>query len=109
MRLADFIERRRPTILEQWDAFAATLMPPVRGLDAPTLRDHAAPMLEAIVADLRTDQTRAAQRSKAQGLAPPSASQTAAQAHAVLRASRGFGMRQLVAEYRALRASVLRL
>ena len=109
MRLADFIEERRPTILEQWDAFATTLMPAARGLDAPTLRDHAGPMLEAIVADLRTSQTRDAQRIKSQGLAPPPARQTAAQAHAVLRAARGFSIRQLVAEYRALRASVLRL
>jgi len=109
MRLADFIEEHRPAIFEQWDAFAATLIPAARGLDAPTLRDHAGPMLEAIVADLRTSQTRDAQWSKSRGLAPPPARRTAAQAHAVLRAARGFSIRQLVAEYRALRASVLRL
>jgi signal transduction histidine kinase len=109
MRLADFIERRTPTILEQWDAFAAELMPARRGVDASTLRDHAAAMLEAIAADLRTNQTRDDQRKKSLGLSPPPARETAAQAHAVLRAARGFGVRQLVAEYRALRASVLRL
>jgi len=37
------------------------------------------------------------------------APETAAQTHAVLRAKSGFDIKQLVAEYRALRASVLRL
>jgi len=109
MRLADFIERRTPTILERWDAFADTLMPAARGIDEPSLRDHAAAMLEAIVADLRTTQTRDDQHTKSHGLLPPPARETAAQAHAVLRAASGFSVRQLVAEYRALRASVLRL
>jgi signal transduction histidine kinase len=39
----------------------------------------------------------------------PGAAETAAQTHAVLRARRGFDINQLVSEYRALRASVLRL
>ena len=37
------------------------------------------------------------------------AAETAAQTHAVLRAHSGFDIKQLAAEYRALRASVLRL
>ena len=45
------------------------------------------------------------------GLAPTlvAAPDTAAQTHALLRARSGFDIKQLVAEYRALRASVLRL
>jgi hypothetical protein len=37
------------------------------------------------------------------------ASETAAQTHAILRARSGFDINQLASEYRALRASVLRL
>jgi signal transduction histidine kinase len=71
------------------------------------LRNHAEALLRAIAADLRTEQTELQQDLKARGLAPLPAHQTAAQAHALLRAERGFSIRQLVSEYRALRASVL--
>jgi len=56
-------------------------------------------------------QSRVAQSAKSKGRTPPLpyAAETAAQTHAVLRAKEGFTIRQLVAEYRALRASVLRL
>lgn len=47
--------------------------------------------------------------AKSQGLAPSSGQKTAAHTHAVLRATDGFSIVQLDAEYRALRASVLRL
>ena len=108
MRLADFIEANVESILSRWDEYASTLLPGSRHLDAPTLRDHGAEILAAIVQDLRTEQTRAEQRDKSLGLAPPNAAETAAQTHAVLRASNGFSIRHLVGEYRALRASVLR-
>jgi signal transduction histidine kinase len=78
---------------------------------AAALRDHAEQILRAIAKDLRTPQTRVEQSAKSKGQAPVmlKATETAAQTHAVLRATEGFSIRQLVAEYRALRASVLRL
>jgi signal transduction histidine kinase len=67
--------------------------------------------LEAIAKDISTPQTREAQSEKSMGRAAPplDASETAAQTHALLRARSGFEIKQLAAEYRALRASVLRL
>ena len=111
MRLADFIDANRPAILAQWELFASSLLPAAAGLDAAALRDHAEQILLAIAKDLRTQQTRFEQSEKSRGQAPvlPGAAETAAQTHAVLRAAGGFSIRQLVAEYRALRASVLRL
>ncbi len=111
MRLADFIVRNMEPILVQWEAFAATLLPAARSMDSRGLRDHARQILEAVVKDLRSPQTREAQREKSLGRAPEptNAEETAAQTHAVLRARRGFDINQLAAEYRALRASVLRL
>jgi hypothetical protein len=60
---------------------------------------------------LRTAQTPAEQDTKAKGraVARLGAPETAAETHAHVRAGQGFTIRQLVAEYRALRASVLRL
>jgi signal transduction histidine kinase len=75
------------------------------------LRDHAQQILEAVAKDLPTSQTREAQAEKSMGRAPGliGAPETAAQTHALLRARGGFDIKQLAAEYRALRASVLRL
>ena len=111
MRLAEFILQDMEAILVEWEAFAAGLLPGAAGMTPLALRDHAQYILEAVAKDLTTSQSRAAQTAKSQGRAPKvaGAPETAAQTHAVLRARSGFDIIQLVAEYRALRASVLRL
>lgn len=111
MRLADFIDSRLDEILADWEAFAATRLPTASRMDALALRDHAPQILHAISADLRTPQTAAEQQRKSHGLAPivAGAASTAAEVHGTLRAKVGFSIIQLVSEYRALRASVLRL
>ncbi|MGE0756551.1 MAG: ATP-binding protein [Pirellulaceae bacterium] len=111
MRLAEFIRSNMESILAEWEAFAATLLPAAAGLNSLSLRDHAPHILEAVAKDLGTPQSREEQSEKSKGQAPTmeSAPETAAQTHAVLRARGGFDINQLVAEYRALRASVLRL
>ncbi len=111
MRLADFILARLEPILAEWESFAATLLPAAANLDGEALRDHAKAMLEAIAEDLSHEQSREAQQLKSKGLAPivDGAPPTAAQTHATLRARDGFDINQLTAEYRALRATVLRL
>jgi signal transduction histidine kinase len=111
MRLADFILENTEAILAEWESFAATLLPAAAGMTPLALRDHAAQILEAIAKDITTAQTREEQSEKSKGRVPQvaGAPETAAQTHAVLRARSGFNIVQLVAEYRALRASVLRL
>jgi signal transduction histidine kinase len=111
MSLADFLERERETILAEWVAFAATMLPAADSMEMLALRDHAPKILDAISADIRATQSRRAQHAKAQGRATviDDAPTTAAEVHAVLRARSGFDINQLVAEYRALRASVIRL
>src|SRR5678816_716478 len=88
MRLAQFITRNIETILEQWEAFAATRLPAAGYMKPLELRDHAKQILEAIVVDLSTPQTAEEQAAKSMGLAPGvfPAAETAAQTHAVLRA-----------------------
>ena len=110
MRLGEFITREMETILVAWEAFAATRLPAAEHMGSLELRDHAPQILQAIVADL-SPQTPEEQAAKSMGLAPIPfpARETAAQAHAVLRARRGFDVKQLASEYRALRASVLTL
>jgi signal transduction histidine kinase len=111
MRLADFILRDMEPILLQWEMFAASLLPAAANMESLALRNHAQQILLAVAKDLRTSQTKEAQREKSLGRAPSpiDANETAAQTHALLRAWSGFNINQLTAEYRALRASVLRL
>jgi signal transduction histidine kinase len=111
MRLTDFILRDMEPILAEWEEFAGTQLPGAGGMTALALRDHAKQILQAVAKDLGTFQTQEAQAEKSKGRAPvlADAPETAAQTHAILRAHSGFDINQLVAEYRALRASVLRL
>ena len=112
MRLADFILRDMEDILVEWEAFAGTLFPAAASMTPLALRDHAQQILEAVAKDLSTSQSEASSGRQIPGASLANligAPETAAQTHAVLRAQSGFDINQLAAEYRALRASVLRL
>ena len=110
MRLADFIETNMEEILSDWEEFARTLLPASGGMSMSALRDHAEQIMHAVAQDLRKNQSRSEQAAKARGETVRSAPspETAAETHAVLRATGGFTIQQMVAEYRALRAAVLR-
>jgi signal transduction histidine kinase len=111
MRLSEFILRDMEAILAQWEAFAATQLPAAANMNSLALRDHAQEILRAVATDLLSPQTEEAQAEKSKGRALKQfdAPETAAQTHALLRARSGYDINQLAAEYRALRASVLRL
>jgi signal transduction histidine kinase len=111
MQLHDFILRNREQILMEWETFARTCAPASTTMDVEALRDHASSMLTVIAADLRTQQDAHEQSEKSKGKSdtPGAASATAAEEHGAGRAESGFTVAQMVAEYRALRASVLRL
>lgn len=108
MRLADFIERNAREILEDAVAFAETQAPDNVEFSAKQLRNHLPQILQAVVDDLRSPQTDSQQLAKSHGLAPlKPGPESAASYHGRTRAIAGFGLNQMVAEYRALRASVL--
>lgn len=112
MRLHNFILTNREQILIEWEAFASTCEPASNTMDVAGLRDHANELLTAIAADLETHQGEVQQAEKSKGHAPTtdeSRLTAAAEEHGLERATSGFTVSQIVAEYRALRASVLRL
>ena len=110
MRLAEFIRANSEQIAVEWQAFALTCSPAADTMNELALRDHIVEMLDAIATDLDTFQSAADQDQKAKGNAPRHTTEdTAAEVHAGLREASGFTMDQLLSEYRALRASVLRL
>lgn len=111
MRLADFILTNRAAILAEWEEFAKSCAPASGSMSITALSDHASEMLTVIAEDLKTPQGSLEQSEKSKGHAPvlPMQERTAAEKHGTGRAVSGFTMDQMVAEYRALRASVIRL
>jgi signal transduction histidine kinase len=109
MRLAAFITEHMEPILQEWEDFARTVEIPGAPMDKKGLRNHASLMLAAMVLDLESDQTAQQQVDKSHGNAPVHTEETAAESHALTRLTAGFTIDQMVSEYRALRASVLKL
>ena len=111
MRLADFISNNIENILGEWVAFARTRISVGPGMTDLALRDDAAAILHEVARDMGTAQSSGQQQVKSQGGGPADDSlpPTPSQAHAMQRVRSGFEVNQMVAEFRALRATVLRL
>ena len=109
MRLSLFITQHLESILVEWEAFARTQEPSATHMSSLALRDHAKLILTTIATEIETEQTPHQQREKSHGLAPEVFGESAAATHGTLRQLSGFSLIQLTAEFRALRATVLRL
>jgi signal transduction histidine kinase len=111
MRLSQFILANRTSIIAEWEAFALTCTPASGSMNISALADHANDMLTVIARDLDTPQDERERTEKSKGNAPAdeSSGDTAAEEHGAGRAESGFTVEQMVAEFRALRASVIRL
>jgi len=108
-RLADFLRSHSGEILQAWDQFAATVCHEGKALDAAALRDHAAEILRTIALDLAQPQSAQEQDEKGKGLGPRGRLPTPAETHADFRRLAGFAVDAMITEYRALRASVLKI
>jgi hypothetical protein len=113
VRLADFILANVEPILVEWDSFARGIWPKGATADPAELRDDAEDILRATALDMQSDQTAAQQEEKSKGASrqwDKSGDLTrASSSHGAGRVTSGFELPAVVAEYRALRASVLRL
>lgn len=108
MTISEFIRAHSEEILSQWEEFARSV-PAAHILSRGELRDHAAQMLNLIADDLEQPQTSKEQTDKSKGATDAdSTSRNGALAHGAGRAELGFSYAQLISEFRALRASVLR-
>lgn len=108
--MVDFILSHIDAILDEWQRYVQTL-PPAHGMDAADFRTDARAILEAIASDMGVVQSELEQEDKSKGLdLHRFRTQTsAAESHGAIRYSQGFAAAQLIGEYRALRASVIRL
>jgi signal transduction histidine kinase len=111
MRLSDFIRSNHGPIVSEWTVFAQTVSPASNAMTLLELRDHIREILDFIADDLESAQTATEQITKSHGDGPKEggANDSAAETHAALRLADGFDIDQMVSEYRALRASVIKL
>jgi len=107
MKFHQFILENMEQILVEWVNFARSIQP--AKMTTQELRDHAVEMLKTIAKDVATSQTEYERSEKSKGHQPHGEGDTAAEIHADCRLNSGFTIDLLAAEYRALRASVLKL
>ncbi|OZI26016.1 hypothetical protein CAL26_01275 [Bordetella genomosp. 9] len=110
MHLAKFIEEEKEAIVEQAVEFARTLTALTSAKEA-LLRNHIPAILQSIAVDIRTDQSESASIAKSRGESAAGylTLNSGADEHGLQRAQVGLSLEQVLAEYRALRSSVLRL
>ena len=112
MRLPDFIRSNVEAILVDWEDFARGLWPKDARVEPAELRDHAEQILQTLLADMTQRQTHGEQSEKAQGRgtsnSPSDRLDDASSIHGIARVTSGLTILEVVAEYRALRASILR-
>ena len=112
MRLAQFILANMEAILQEWEDFARSLSQGDQ-MESLALRNDAELILRAAVRDMGVDQTADEQTRKSHGKGVSSTESDhlddASSHHAYARFGSGFNINEVVSEYRALRASVLRL
>ena len=119
MRLSSFIQQNMEAILSEWDEFASRHGEAAEAMSRVALRDHAREMLQAIALDIETAQDEEEQYEKSRDSAGDDQGgggdgeagdpNTAAAIHGASRHESQFSLLQLSSEFRALRATVLRL
>lgn len=109
MKLARFIKNHQEEITDEWVKNAQDNIDITKKMSLKDVRDHIQQMLEAIVDNMDTPESDAHQEKKSKGNKDSKQNKKAGDQHGVQRANMGFDILEVSSEFRALRASVLRL
>lgn len=109
MRLSQFLRSHQARILSEWEDFARRLPDAPDEMSREALRDHARQMLEFIASDLDMPGTTGQQEQPVRGEEKVGDDTSGGQAHGANRLNWGFSIAEMAAEFRALRACVMRL
>ena len=110
MELANFIRANKAAIASAWVDFAATLRPFDEYTDIETLKDSIGGILANMAAGMEASETPAQQAQKSWGRCDATAAEPSlAWEHGTHRLRSGVEINDVVAEYRALRAVVVRM
>ena len=108
--MSEFLLENIDAILGEWEEFARTI-PTETARSRAQLLDHAREIISVIAHDMETEQSSTEQRAKSRGLRSRTelTADSPAQSHGGDRLEQGFTINEIVSEYRAIRASVVRL
>ena len=109
MSLRAFIQSHHQEIIREFASFATTLIPPGAILTESELGEHAEEILTAISNDFEVPQSAGEQFRKSRGVGTAHTMAASGRLHADVRIEHGFTRKAVLAEFRALRATVLRL
>ena len=109
MTLISFVTNNHDAIIQEFEQFARTLMPPDAKMTSAELRDHAEEMLTALAIDMGEIQTPQEQANKSRGDGKVRSMAASGQLHADDRIQHGFSLRAVLAEFRAPRRDASRL
>lgn len=110
MKLAPFIKEHHEEIIDEWVNYAEENIEGANKMELEEVRDHIKQMLIMIANNMEKSETGTQQKSKSKGNKENKAGEgNAAKEHGGQRARIGFDIVDLSSEFRALRASVLRL
>lgn len=110
MRLTAFILENQEEISSEWVKHAQDNISATEQMKLEEVRDHVLKILVRVMEDMETSQTDSEQEEKSKGNQKRSTEENrAARDHGEQRLESGFNFVQLSSEFRALRASVLRL
>lgn len=107
MTLSTFILANIEPILQEWENYAETIFSETQPQNKKMLRDHAKNMLKGIATDIELTQSKSERVEKSMGSAQSEI--TAADEHGIARMEEGLNIREMISEFRALRASVTKL
>ncbi|MFW6094295.1 MAG: sensor histidine kinase [Pseudomonadota bacterium] len=110
MQLAQFLRNHVGVLTDDWIEFAKELRPAATGLSWVQLRNSSADIIRSIVDDMEVELSEEERRQKSESVVALQTREIrrSAQEHAAQRLSAGFTLNQLIWEYRALRANVVR-
>lgn len=108
MTLSEFIRLHKEEIMQKWETFAKTV-PVAKNFSQKILRNHISMLLDFIADDIATGQTALEQTNKSQGQGETDSAEGGGITHGDVRFLDGFDVIEMSAEFRALRASVLKL
>jgi hypothetical protein len=101
-----FIRKNLGPITEEWKDFAANVA--AKGTDDLILRNHVHYLLFYIADDIESPQTKRQQASKSLGKMDKLKESPGAE-HGIARFDHGFDLVAMISEYRALRATIIKL
>lgn len=110
MNIPSFIREHRDDLIDDWIRYAKELQPAAGNLSDDQLRNSGAEILMAIAVNMERTQNEAQQMAKSFGAKSEGDAgfDFISVLHADDRRAQGFGLNDVLAEFRALRASVLR-